>query len=432
MYFSKIMIILFFQKRMVGLYYEYLGPTILSGFETYKYSCKDTSPLSQYVMHPFWNQVVKLCPAWVAPNLLTLVGFICCVGHFLLLTIYDYDFTAGTAPPDISGLKDVPGGTEIPGYIWISVAILLFLSHTLDGIDGKQARRTGSSTPLGELFDHGLDSWATIFITGSLYSVFGRDLDLYSITPFRMFCIMWNVYFCFLISHWEKYNTGVLYLPWGYDLSMLISFLLYIASAIGGQMMWKIKFPGDIYPGPILQFMVYFGNLGMTLPTALYNIWKSYKEGTGKNRPFLEAMRPLVSTSLAMGFCFFWVLRSPNSIVEKDTRCVFYLTGTIFANICCKLIIAQMSSTRSELLSGILVPVGVGCLVGGLANLSENQELALLYSLTVVVTLIHLHYGVCVVREMCGHFRIHAFSITSKPAATKITDIQRNGILKQD
>ena len=32
--------------------------------------------------------------------------------------------------------------------------------------------------------------------------------------------------------------------------------------------------------------------------------------------------------------------------------------------------------------SGILLPVGVGCLVGGLANLSENQELALLYSLT--------------------------------------------------
>ena len=35
------------------------------------------------------------------------------------------------------------------------VAILLFLSHTLDGIDGKQARRTQSSNPLGELFDHG-------------------------------------------------------------------------------------------------------------------------------------------------------------------------------------------------------------------------------------------------------------------------------------
>lgn len=40
-------------------------------------------------------------------------------------------------------------------------AIGLFLFQTLDAIDGKQARRTGSSSPLGQLFDHGLDgiSW---------------------------------------------------------------------------------------------------------------------------------------------------------------------------------------------------------------------------------------------------------------------------------
>ncbi|CAF4381810.1 unnamed protein product, partial [Rotaria magnacalcarata] len=30
----------------------------------------------------------------------------------------------------------------------------------VDGMDGKQARRTKSSSALGELFDHGVDSWA--------------------------------------------------------------------------------------------------------------------------------------------------------------------------------------------------------------------------------------------------------------------------------
>jgi ethanolaminephosphotransferase len=34
----------------------------------------------------------------------------------------------------------------------------------LDGIDGKQARRTGSSNPLGELFDHGFDALLLNFI----------------------------------------------------------------------------------------------------------------------------------------------------------------------------------------------------------------------------------------------------------------------------
>ena len=42
------------------LRYEYLGPEVLAGFDTYKYSCRDTSPLSNYVMHPFWNQCVKV------------------------------------------------------------------------------------------------------------------------------------------------------------------------------------------------------------------------------------------------------------------------------------------------------------------------------------------------------------------------------------
>lgn len=38
------------------------------------------------------------------------------------------------------------------------LAITMFIYQTLDAIDGKQARRTGSSNALGELFDHGCDS----------------------------------------------------------------------------------------------------------------------------------------------------------------------------------------------------------------------------------------------------------------------------------
>lgn len=42
----------------------------------------------------------------------------------------------------------------------------------LDGIDGKQARRIGLSGPLGELFDHGLDSYTAILIPGYNESIF--------------------------------------------------------------------------------------------------------------------------------------------------------------------------------------------------------------------------------------------------------------------
>lgn len=101
------------------------------------------------------------------------------------------------------------------------------LSSILDGLDGKQARRTGTSGPLGELFDHGLDSWTTIFIPTALYSIFGRD-DPNTIQPIRMYFVCIMVFINFYLAHWEKYNTGVLYLPWSYDFSMVVSLHLYV------------------------------------------------------------------------------------------------------------------------------------------------------------------------------------------------------------
>jgi len=388
--------------------YRYLGPEILSGFEGYKYSSVDTSPLSNYVMHPFWNQVVKICPRWVAPNLLTLVGFICCVGHYVMLTIYDYDFTAGVAEVPEWGSKE---GVKIPGVVWVVVAVLLFLSHTLDGIDGKQARRTGTSGPIGELFDHGLDGWAAVFITCSVYHIFGRNDDHLSIPVYRMFCVLWAVHFCFMVSHWEKYNTGILYLPWGYDFSMVGGVILYLVTAVGGQKMWKFKLPGDLDPGLFIECGLYAGTVGMAIPIALYNIRNSYKDGTGKMRSFTEANRPLVSITVAIVITFLWVNLSPNNILERDPSTFFYMSGTLFANICCKLIIAQMSNTRSELLSLALLPLSIATALSLILKPSVSGELTILYVLTGVLTAGHIHYGVCVVSEMCDHFNVRPFHI---------------------
>lgn len=90
-----------------------------------------------------------------------------------------------------------------------------------DGVDGKQARRTNSSTPLGELFDHGLDSWACVYFVVTVYSTFGRGST--GVSVFVLYLLLWVVLFSFILSHWEKYNTGILFLPWGYDVSQVVS-----------------------------------------------------------------------------------------------------------------------------------------------------------------------------------------------------------------
>ncbi len=87
-------------------------------------------------------------------------------------------------------------------------------------MDGKQARRTKSSSALGELFDHGVDSWACFLFPVCIFSVISKDE--YGFSPMIMHMLLWVVYLSFIDSHWEKYNTKILYLPWSYDISMLV------------------------------------------------------------------------------------------------------------------------------------------------------------------------------------------------------------------
>jgi len=375
---------------------------VLEGFDRYKYNCVDTSPLSKYVMHPFWNKTVLLCPTWIAPNLLTLVGFICCVFHYLIPAWYDYNFTAST----------LNSTNPIPQWSWALVSFLLFASHTLDGIDGKQARRTGTSGPLGELFDHGCDAWAAVFITSTFYSTFGRNDDGLSISEWRMYLALWNVFFCFHLSHWEKYNTGVMYLPWAYDLSMVGGTILYALTSIFGYQAWKIEMPLGFTLGSTFEFCLYLGSMGMSVPVAIRNFYKSYRDGTGKMRPFMEAVRPLVSFLIALVLFMFWATYSPNNILEADPRMFFYVSGTLCANLSCTLIVSQMSNTRCELINILLVPLALAvalCLF--IPGLLSTSELTILYMLSLVLTVFHIHYGICVVSEMSTHLNIEPLRI---------------------
>lgn len=128
-----------------------------------------------------------------------------------------------------------------------------------------------------------------------------------------------------------------------------------------------------------------------------YIICRSYRDGTGKNRSFWEANRPLVSPITFFSLTTIWVLGSPINVLEKDPRCFTLLVGTVFSNICCQLIVAQMSNTRCELFSWLLIPV-LGVVLSSLAlPVNLELELPLLYTLTIFTVLAHIHYGVCLV-----------------------------------
>jgi phosphatidylglycerophosphate synthase len=85
--------------------------------------------------------------------------------------------------------------------MWFAAAALQFIGHQLDGLDGIQARRTGMSTPTGELFDHGMDSM--VCSLQSIASASALALDPHSALYMQM-----GITFAFFASHIEKYNVG--------------------------------------------------------------------------------------------------------------------------------------------------------------------------------------------------------------------------------
>ncbi len=68
------------------------------------------------------------------------------------------------------------------------------------------------------MFDHGLDSLAVFLMAISMYTLVG-----YGIKLDEFYLGMWSVLLGFYLAHWEKYNTSVMFLPWAYDFSQVVS-----------------------------------------------------------------------------------------------------------------------------------------------------------------------------------------------------------------
>ncbi|XP_033644987.1 ethanolaminephosphotransferase 1-like [Asterias rubens] len=392
----------------------YLTEKHLLGFDKYKYSAVDTSPVSIYIMHPFWNAVVKMFPEWVAPNLLTFVGFLILVLSFIILSIVDWSYKASS--------RLHPQYETIPNVLFLLLGIGQFVAHTLDGIDGKQARRTNSSTPLGELFDHGSDSIIACLLPMGVYSIFGRSGDDFGANVWVLYLIVCVVMATFYISHWEKYLTGVMFLPWVYDVSQLTLALLYVVTSILGYEIWKGSHIFGFEFRYLFTLTVIGGSILSSIPTTVWNVYLSYRDGTGKNRSLYAALEPAISPTILLGTLTLWAALSPIAILQREPRLFCLTVGITMSNICCRLIISQMTDTKAETLNWLLSPV-VGVAVVSLGFGIGETEVHLLYGLTALVVLAHVHFGVNVVSELADHFNIHVFSLVKRaPKSSRMTN----------
>ena len=139
-----------------------ISKTDLRHLSDYKYTTVDHSILARVVLRSYWNWAVTLFPCWMAPNLISLFGLMFIMLNFLLVVVFIPDLKTPTSSWVYFAYVFLASLAR-PLFILclLRFALNTWLYSTFDNVDGKQARRTQSSSPLGELFDHGCDALST-------------------------------------------------------------------------------------------------------------------------------------------------------------------------------------------------------------------------------------------------------------------------------
>ena len=244
----------------------------LENMTKFKYKYKNDSILYGKCMSPCLDKLVKYLPETLAPNLITFFSVMCNLIAFLI-TVNDggFDFSK----PLKRSTCFVIGLTQI-------------LYQILDNIDGKQARRTGNSTPFGMLMDHGCDIFTNIFTAfnmSRLCIVGNNDIFSYSVYI--------GLLVGFYMMTYEDYKLGEMYFPPinGADEGNFAVFLIGVGCGIFGQdIMNYILFPKypNITIGKMIGAIIAFGGISAWINLYLHTY---KKKGCGENfKNFLDNM----------------------------------------------------------------------------------------------------------------------------------------------
>ncbi|KAF9349418.1 hypothetical protein BGX26_012278 [Mortierella sp. AD094] len=383
---------------------HYIPAEYRPNLSKYKYSGVDDSLLSKYVLGPYWTKLVTFFPLSMAPNTITGIGLLCVV--FNVLTMYYY-------APDMTGI--------CPSWAYFSFGIGLFVYQSLDAIDGKQARRTGTSGPLGELFDHGCDALNTSLEV--ILAANAMQLSQSWWTVLSHFLALGNFY----LSTWEEYHTGTLYLSAfsGPVEGILMIVILYLVTGFTGPEIWlktvrgTLGLPTDFLPFiPDVQInhcLVAVGILSMggNILTALQHVVKARKDKKLSSAPALAGLVPFIGMSVV---AYLWLDASPEIVYQHLLPWILYV-GLSFGYSVGLMITAHVTHQPFPMFNIAFLPLIIGALNANLPLLGlerifgSHVENMYLWGCLAFSAAAYAHFAINVVNDLCDYFDIWCFTI---------------------
>ncbi|CAH1983884.1 unnamed protein product [Acanthoscelides obtectus] len=353
----------------------------------HQYSCQSVSILDS-ILQPYWNWLVSKVPIWLAPNLITILGLIINILTALILIWY---------APDAK--------TEAPRWASAFCALGLFIYQSLDAIDGKQARRTGTANPLGELFDHGCDSLSTVFV--ALSACIAIQIGYYpGWMFFQCFCAM-TLFYC---AHWQTYVSGTL--RFGKvdvtEAQFTIMSILTI-SAIFGSTIWSTKLPTLDVELKMIPLVI---ACGVAILLAQANISVIFTGGVGKNGSTVagtSVLSPVIPFSMVLVPAFIIYKKSTQEIYENHPALYILAFGLVATKVTNKLVVAHMTKSEMEYTdSSLLGPTML--FLNQYFNTFINEYYVLwLCLIWVVIDLVRYCSQIC--QEICDYLHVELFRI---------------------
>lgn len=415
---------------------RYLTRRDLERLAAYTNSGSDLSWSYRFVLSPVYDRLVHALPRWLAPNAVTLIG-LCGVllAHALVLLVAcggGMGASSHRSPGDgllraierdgradrwsvllgVGQCADSAAARAV--YAFASLALLSY--QALDNLDGRQARRTGSSSPLGHLFDHGCDA-LNVTITGVSFAAVAQfGPTLWGLLLF------WALGMApFFFATLEEYFTGALVLREinGPNEGLLFMEAFLMATAVCGPSMWTRTLVLPVLPhavaarvpwmrlprwlvrwigsGGFLQHALSGGlsvnasmrarladgtavalpanrilvllALVLTPPTVFANMWSTVWRGRSrhghvgkrKRNAFLRAQQysgPFVLLSASM---FAWALASP-TVLTRHAVAFVWLCGLTFFYSVSRLILAHLTWSMYGSSFPALTPLALGAL----------------------------------------------------------------------
>jgi len=385
------------------MYGGYITPQGVSNLGLYAYSGVDNSLVVAYVLKHFWNWLIEFFPMWMAPNVLTLTGLMCVLSSFLIV-LYNCSEIVGCELPFLS--------------YWV-IAFLIFAYQTLDNLDGKQARRTGASSALGEVFDHGGDCLTVPMFVIILATVFQFD-------PLSAFVSLFAISTMFNNCHWESYFTGtvvldVIFNPTEAQLAIMA---LLIYTSFGGSAMWLKEVNTVIFGQMQLNHVVLLVCcIGALIGN--YNQFNKIKRvSQSKGTPIRNVLLFNVPFLLVYVIATLWVIQSP-SVLNNNPRLFLFTFGWFASYISIRQMIHSVCKEQFKLYYNLIT---VGFVAVLIAVISENfipivSEDFVLQGLCAIIVFNVGWMATSLIKEFCHHLDIWAFSIKPKvPSSPAIDD----------